>query len=85
MTYDDFKEKLNLLVNPDTKPEDQVSIMTDLVGYADGQNKQISDLQKSCNQIKQEYFDLALNNKRIQDEPEKKESVEKPKKVFKYL
>lgn len=86
MTYDEFKNQLNMLVSADTKPEEQVDILNQIIGYADEQNKQILDLQKSCNKIKSDYFDLALNNKRVQDEPEKKKSVEdKPKRIFKYL
>lgn len=86
MTYDEFKNQLNALVSADTKPEEQVDILNQIIGYADEQNTRISDLQKSCNKIKSDYFDLALNNKRVQDEPENKKSVEdKPKRIFKYL
>lgn len=68
MQYDDFKNKLSELVNPETKPEVQTDLLKAVVAYTDEQNKRIADLEQSCNKIKQDYFDLAINNKRANDE-----------------
>lgn len=68
MQYDDFKNKLSELVNPETKPEVQTDLLKAVVAYTDEQNKRIAELEQSCNKIKQDYFDLAINNKRANDE-----------------
>lgn len=68
MQYDDFKNKLSELVNPETKPEVQTDLLKAVMAYTDEQNKRIAELEQSCNKIKQDYFDLAINNKRANDE-----------------
>ena len=68
MQYDDFKNKLSELVNPETKPEVQTDLLKAVMAYTDEQNKRIAELEQSCNKIKQDYFDLAINNKRSNDE-----------------
>lgn len=68
MQYDEFKNKLSELVNPETKPEVQTDLLKAVVAFTDEQNKRIADLEQSCNKIKQDYFDLAINNKRVNDE-----------------
>ena len=68
MQYDDFKNKLSDLVNPETKPEVQTDLLKAVMAYTDEQNKRIAELEQSCNKIKQDYFDLAINNKRANDE-----------------
>ena len=68
MQYDDFKNKLSELVNPETKPEVQTDLLKAVIAYTDEQNKRIAELEQSCNKIKQDYFDLAINNKRANDE-----------------
>lgn len=68
MQYDDFKNKLSELVNPETKPEVQTDLLKAVVAYTDEQNKRIAELEQSCNKIKQDYFDLAINNKKANDE-----------------
>lgn len=68
MQYDEFKNKLSELVNPETKPEVQTDLLKAVVAFTDEQNKRIADLEQSCNKIKQDYFDLAINNKRANDE-----------------
>lgn len=68
MQYDDFKNKLSELVNPETKPEVQTDLLKAVMAYTDEQNKRIAELEQSCNKIKQDYFDLAINNKKANDE-----------------
>ena len=68
MQYDDFKNKLSERVNPETKPEVQTDLLKAVMAYTDEQNKRIAELEQSCNKIKQDYFDLAINNKRANDE-----------------
>lgn len=68
MQYDDFKNKLSELVNPETKPEVQTDLLKAVMSYTDEQNKRIAELEQSCNKIKQDYFDLAINNKKANDE-----------------
>ena len=68
MQYVDFKNKLSDLVNPETKPEVQTDLLKAVMAYTDEQNKRIAELEQSCNKIKQDYFDLAINNKRANDE-----------------
>ena len=68
MQYDDCKNKLSELVNPETKPEVQTDLLKAVMAYTDEQNKRIAELEQSCNKIKQDYFDLAINNKRANDE-----------------
>ena len=68
MQYDDFNNKLSELVNPETKPEVQTDLLKAVMAYTDEQNKRIAELEQSCNKIKQDYFDLAINNKRANDE-----------------
>ena len=68
MQYDDFKNKLSELVNPETKPEVQTDLLKAVMAYTDEQNKRIAELEQSCNKIKQDYFALAINNKRANDE-----------------
>ena len=68
MQYDDFKNKLSELVNPETKPEVQTDLLKAVMAYTYEQNKRIAELEQSCNKIKQDYFDLAINNKKANDE-----------------
>ena len=68
MQDDDFKNKLSELVNPETKPEVQTDLLKAVMAYTDEQNKRIAELEQSCNKIKQDYFDLAINNKKANDE-----------------
>lgn len=68
MQYDDFKNKLSELVNPETKPEVQTDLLKAVMAYTDEQNKRIAELEQSCNKIKQDYFDLAINNRKANDE-----------------
>ena len=87
MQYDDFKNKLSELVNPETKPEVQTDLLKAVMAYTDEQNKRIAELEQSCNKIKQDYFDLAINNKRANDEIVKSKTIvssesKKKKKTF---
>lgn len=75
MQYDDFKNKLSELVNPETKPEVQTDLLKAVMAYTDEQNKRIAELEQSCNKIKQDYFDLAINNKRANDEIVKSKTI----------
>lgn len=75
MQYDDFKNKLSELVNPETKPEVQTDLLKAVMAYTDEQNKRIAELEQSCNKIKQDYFDLAINNKRANDEIVKSQTI----------
>ena len=75
MQYDDFKNKLSELVNPETKPEVQTDLLKTVIAYTDEQNKRIAELEQSCNKIKQEYFDLAINNKKANDEIVKSKTI----------
>lgn len=75
MQYDDFKNKLSELVNPETKPEVQTDLLKAVMAYTDEQNKRIAELEQSCNKIKQDYFDLAINNKRANDEIVKSQTM----------
>lgn len=75
MQYDDFKNKLSELVNPETKPEVQTDLLKAVMAYTDEQNKRIAELEQSCNKIKQDYFDLAINNKKANDEIVKSKTI----------
>lgn len=75
MQYDDFKNKLSELVNPETKPEVQTDLLKAVMTYTDEQNKRIAELEQSCNKIKQDYFDLAINNKKANDEIVKSKTI----------
>ena len=75
MQYDDFKIKLSELVNPETKPEVQTDLLKAVMAYTDEQNKRIAELEQSCNKIKQDYIDLAINNKRANDEIVKSKTI----------
>ena len=75
MQYVDFKNKLSELVNPETKPEVQTDLLKAVMAYTDEQNKRIAELEQSCNKIKQDYFDLAINNKRANDEIVKSKTI----------
>ena len=75
MQYDDFKNKLSELVNPETKPEVQTDLLKAVMAYTDEQNKRIAELEQSCNKIKQDYFDLAINNKIANDEIVKSKTI----------
>ena len=75
MQYDDFKNKLSELVNPETKPEVQTDLLKAVMAYTEEQNKRIAELEQSCNKIKQDYFDLAINNKRANDEIVKSKTI----------
>lgn len=75
MQYDDFKNKLSELVNPETKPEVQTDLLKAVMAYTDEQNKRIAELEQSCNKIKQDYFDLAINNKKANDEIVKSQTI----------
>lgn len=75
MQYDDFKNKLSELVNPETKPEVQTDLLKAVMAYTDEQNKRIAELEQSCNKIKQDYFDLAINNKRANDDMVKSKTI----------
>ena len=75
MQYDDFKNKLSELVNPETKPEVQTDLLKAVMAYTDEQDKRIAELEQSCNKIKQDYFDLAINNKIANDEIVKSKTI----------
>ena len=47
MQYDDFKNKLSELVNPETKPEVQTDLLKAVMAYTDEQNKRIAELEQS--------------------------------------
>lgn len=72
MDYNEYKQRLQSLVDVGVKPEEQVAIITELLSFTDSQENRMRELEQSCNKLRKEYVDLALNNKRTHEIEEAK-------------
>lgn len=83
MNRDELTAMLKELIGDETKPESQLDIINKIVEFSDQQEKVINELKESCNKLKTDYIDLALNNKRVEDEPQMETVENQPKKIYK--
>lgn len=74
MDFNEYKQKLQSLVDEGVKPEEQIAIINDLLSFTDTQENRVRELEQSCNKLRKEYVDLALNNKRTHEIEEAKNS-----------
>lgn len=78
MEMDSLKEKLELFTKADASAEEQISAMNEILQCFSDMNNRCSELEKSCNKIKQDYMELAINN-RLANAQQNDAALDEPK------